>query len=60
MSAQNPTIHYYDTQAKGVFDRYRATDMDRLQSKLYTWLKDCRKVLELGSGAGREAYLLGG
>jgi cyclopropane fatty-acyl-phospholipid synthase-like methyltransferase len=59
MSDQNKNIVYYNTNAPAVFNRYQSTDMGAIQEALFAWLKDCNKVLELGSGAGREAmYLL--
>ena len=55
---KNETLDFYDNNAQEVSDRYEAFDFCERQSNLMTLISDCRKILEIGCGSGRDAAFL--
>ncbi len=58
MKNKNLTISYYDQKAHTLTERYESADVNELQQALLTTLHNCKNLLELGCGSGREASFL--
>lgn len=54
----NPTLNYYNLNAKEVAERYENIDMSFLHQKLIELFPKKGKLLELGCGSGRDATFL--
>ena len=50
-----PTIQYYDKNAKPLSAQYEEANVNDLHAMLERWLPDRGTVLEVGCGTGREA-----
>lgn len=58
MKEKSVTILEYDRKAVSLSNRYESADVIRLQNTLLTVFKDCKSILELGCGSGRDAAFL--
>ncbi len=58
MTDTNTTIQEYNKKAVVLSNRYESADVTKLQNKLLSTLKNCKSILELGCGSGRDAAFL--
>lgn len=58
MISEDKTIKHYNKKAGELAERYESADVCNLQNELLNALKNCRNILELGCGSGRDAAFL--
>lgn len=55
---RNNTLKYYDQNAENLCEKYDAIDFEKIQKSISIYLVGAEKVLEIGSGSGRDANYL--